>query len=117
MAHRLRCCYHYVPPGNNPHQTDFPRLTQGQNSFTFRSTRWLFKNDYLRLKALTVGYNLPTKALDNIGLNQFRVYLQADNLVTWQSHKGIDPEQAFNGLTNNRSPLQKTFTFGALIKL
>ncbi len=97
--------------------TDFPRLTQGQNSFTFRSTRWLFKNDYLRLKALTIGYNLPQKALDIIGLNQFRVYLQADNLVTWQSHKGIDPEQAFNGLTNNRSPLQRTFTFGALIKL
>lgn len=97
--------------------TDFPRLTQGQNSFTFRSTRWIFKNDYLRLKALTVGYNLPQQALDIIGLKQFRVYLQADNLVTWQSHKGIDPEQAFNGLTNNRSPLQRTFTFGALLKL
>ncbi|WP_165454390.1 SusC/RagA family TonB-linked outer membrane protein [Hyunsoonleella pacifica] len=96
--------------------TDFPRLTQAQNSFTFRSTRWLFKNDYLRLKALTVGYNLPGDVLDRIGFKQVRLYMQADNLITWQSHTGIDPEQAFNGLTNNRSPLQRTLTFGALVK-
>ncbi len=96
--------------------TDFPRLTQGQNSFTFRSTRWLFNNDFLRLKALTVGYNLPGDVLDRINLKQLRLYVQGDNLVTWQSHKGIDPEQAFNGLTNNRSPLQRTITFGVLAK-
>ncbi|AJR02473.1 SusC/RagA family TonB-linked outer membrane protein [Siansivirga zeaxanthinifaciens] len=97
--------------------TNIPRLTQAQNNFASQSTRYLFKNDYLRLKALTIGYNLPQKDLDRLGLKQFRLYIQGDNLVTWQSHKGIDPEQAFNGLTNNRSPLQRTLTFGALIKL
>ncbi|WP_299557140.1 TonB-dependent receptor [Seonamhaeicola sp.] len=97
--------------------TDFPRLTLRNNNFNDRSTRWLFKNDYLRLKALTIGYNLPQEALDRIGMKQVRIYLQGDNLITWQSHKGIDPEQAFNGLTSNRSPLQRTLTFGALLKL
>ncbi|GGD20799.1 SusC/RagA family TonB-linked outer membrane protein [Hyunsoonleella pacifica] len=97
--------------------SDFPRLTLRNNNFNDRSTRWLFKNDYLRLKALTVGYNLPRDVLERIGLNQFRLYLQADNLITWQTHKGIDPEQSFSGLTNNRSPLQRTLTFGALLKL
>ncbi|WP_203258041.1 SusC/RagA family TonB-linked outer membrane protein [Hyunsoonleella ulvae] len=96
--------------------TDFPRLTLSNNNFNDRSTRWLFKNDYLRLKALTLGYNLPGEALDKIGLKQLRLYFQADNLITWQTHQGIDPEQSFNGLTNNRSPLQRTLTFGALLK-
>ena len=96
--------------------TDFPRLTTSNNNFNSQSTRWLFKNDYLRLKSITVGYNLPEDALEDIGLTSVRVYFQGDNLLTWQSHGGIDPEQAFNGLTANRSPLQRTFTFGTLIQ-
>ena len=96
--------------------TDFPRLTTANNNFNSQSTRWLFKNDYLRLKSITVGYNLPEDALEDIGLTSLRVYFQGDNLITWQSHGGIDPEQAFSGLTANRSPLQRTFTFGTLIQ-
>ncbi|WP_299124912.1 TonB-dependent receptor [uncultured Winogradskyella sp.] len=96
--------------------TDFPRLTTSNNNFNSQSTRWLFKNDYVRLKSLTVGYNLPQVALEDIGLSSVRVYFQGDNLLTWQTHGGIDPEQAFNGLTANRSPLQRTFTFGTLIE-
>ncbi|MFC0603896.1 SusC/RagA family TonB-linked outer membrane protein [Winogradskyella pulchriflava] len=96
--------------------TDFPRLTTSNNNFNSQSTRWLFKNDYLRLKSITVGYNLPKDVLEDIGLASARIYFQGDNLLTWQSHGGIDPEQAFNGLTANRSPLQRTFTFGTLIE-
>ncbi|WP_422105983.1 SusC/RagA family TonB-linked outer membrane protein [Winogradskyella sp.] len=96
--------------------TDFPRLTTSNNNFNSQSTRWLFKNDYVRLKSLTVGYNLPQDALENLGLKSVRVYFQGDNLITWQSHGGIDPEQAFNGLTANRSPLQRTLSFGTLIE-
>ncbi|WP_299114257.1 TonB-dependent receptor [uncultured Winogradskyella sp.] len=96
--------------------TDFPRLTNANNNFNSRSTRWLFKNDYVRLRSLTLGYNLSQDALKDIGLSSVRFYFQGDNLITWQSHGGIDPEQAFNGLTANRSPLQRTFTFGTLIE-
>ena len=68
------------------------------------------------MKNISVGYNLPTDVLDNIGLSKVRLYLLGENMFTWQSHEGIDPEQAFNGLTSNRSPLQKTITFGTLIQ-
>jgi hypothetical protein len=40
------------------------------------------------------------------------LYLQADNLLTWQSHKGIDPEQALSGNTNSRSYNQRIVSFG-----
>ena len=96
--------------------TDFPRLTTANVEFIQSSDRWLFKNDYVRLRALTIGYNLSDEALKGTGLKKVRVYFQGDNLITWQSHFGIDPEQSFGGTTASRSPLQRTFTFGTLLQ-
>jgi TonB-linked SusC/RagA family outer membrane protein len=92
--------------------TNVPRLQNSQNDFNASSTRFLFKNDYLRLKALTLGYNVPTNKIENIGLSRLRLYFQGDNLVTFQSHKGIDPEQSLAGTTNNRSFNQRIFSLG-----
>ncbi|MBU3821956.1 TonB-dependent receptor [Flavobacteriaceae bacterium XHP0103] len=96
--------------------TNFPLLLASNNDHASRSTRFLFKNDYIRLKSLTLGYNLPDKTINKFGLSKFRLFIQADNILTWQSHKGIDPEQAFNGLSNNRSPLSKTLTSGLILE-
>lgn len=96
--------------------TNTPLLLASNNDHAARSTRFLFKNDYIRLKSLTFGYNLPPRTLDKIGLSKFRLFIQADNLWTWQSHKGIEPEQSFNGLTGNRSPLSKTITSGIMLE-
>ncbi|MFD2725195.1 SusC/RagA family TonB-linked outer membrane protein [Hyunsoonleella rubra] len=96
--------------------TNFPLLLASNNDHASRSTRFLFRNDYLRLKSLTFGYNLPQSTVERIGLSKLRLFLQADNLLTWQSHKGIDPEQAFNGVANSRSPLSKTITSGLIIE-
>ena len=50
--------------------------------------------------------------IENIGLSKLRLYFQGDNLVTLQSHKGIDPEQSLAGTTNNRSFNQRIFSLG-----
>tara|TARA_B110000091_G_scaffold98706_1_gene107406 strand:- start:167 stop:694 length:528 start_codon:yes stop_codon:yes gene_type:complete len=92
--------------------SNVPRLQNSQNDFNSTSTRFLFKNDYLRLKALTFGYNVPLNTIENIGLSKLRLYFQGDNLVTVQSHKGIDPEQSISGTTNNRSFNQRIFSLG-----
>ncbi|UKM64972.1 TonB-dependent receptor [Flavobacteriaceae bacterium GSB9] len=96
--------------------TNFPLLLASNNDHASRSTRFLYKNDYVRLKSLTLGYNLPQTTIEHIGLSKFRLFLQADNFFTWQSHKGIDSEQAFNGVANNRSPLSRTITSGILLE-
>ncbi len=96
--------------------TNMPLLLASNNDHAARSSRFLFDNDYIRLKSLTFGYNLPSKTLAKFGVAKLRLFIQADNILTWQSHKGIDPEQSFNGLTSNRSPLQKTFTTGAIVQ-
>jgi hypothetical protein len=92
--------------------TNIPRLQNSQNDFNSTSSRFLFKNDYLRLKALTFGFNFPITKIENIGISKLRVYLQGDNLVTVQSHKGIDPEQSISGTTNSRSFNQRIFSLG-----
>jgi TonB-linked SusC/RagA family outer membrane protein len=114
----------FETPGRSAHQdlqdrwqqpgdiTDVPLLLTANNDFNSQSTRFLFNNDYVRLKALNLGYNFSEDALAKTSLSSLRLYLQADNLLTWQSHKGIDPEQALSGNTNSRSYNQRIVSFG-----
>ncbi len=92
--------------------TDVPKLTSEKNDYNSRSTRFLLDNDYLRLKALTIGYNVPESFLKKFKLNTCRLYFQADNLFTWSTVKGLDPEQSLSGTTNSRSNLMKTVSVG-----
>jgi TonB-linked SusC/RagA family outer membrane protein len=92
--------------------TNVPLLLNTQNNFTSPSDRFLFKNEYLRLKALTIGYNVSQGITNKINLSKLRLYFKGDNLATWQSHKGIDPEQSLSGTTNYRSFNQKICSFG-----
>ncbi|WP_312355519.1 SusC/RagA family TonB-linked outer membrane protein [Empedobacter sp.] len=97
--------------------TNTPKLTTSQNNYNSTSTRFLFKNDYLRLKALNVGYNFSQRNLQQMGIKGLRIYFQGDNLLTFQSHKGIDPEQSITGTTNSRSYQQRIYTVGFNVKL
>ncbi|MCV9931077.1 TonB-dependent receptor [Flavobacterium sp. LS1R47] len=92
--------------------TDVPRLYQSTQDYASQSTRFLFKNNYIRLKALNIGYNFPKDVMNSIGVNNIRIYLQGDNLLTFQSHKGIDPEQSFAGTTNSRTYNQRLASLG-----
>jgi len=93
-------------------KTNVPLLLSSNNDFTSQSTRFLFKNDYIRLKALNFGYNLPSSLLSKLSVSKLRLYFQGDNLWTYQTHKGIDPEQSLSGATNSRSYNQKIVSFG-----
>jgi TonB-linked SusC/RagA family outer membrane protein len=95
--------------------TDVPLLYQGQQDFASQSTRFLFKNDYIRLKALNIGYNMPKDFVNKIGMNNFRLYFQGDNLWTYQTHKGLDPEQSLAGTTDSRSYNQRLVSLGCTI--
>ena len=97
--------------------TDVPLFLNGQNDFNSESTRFLFKNDYIRLRGLNIGYNLSQNLIGKLNLEKFRIFFQGDNIFTYQSHRGIDPEQALSGLTDNRSHQMKTYAFGINLQL
>jgi TonB-dependent starch-binding outer membrane protein SusC len=54
--------------------------------------RYVEDASYVRLKNLTLGYNLPKDFLSKIHVKQFRVYVGAQNLFTITHYTGYDPE-------------------------
>ncbi len=92
--------------------TDIPRLQLTTHSFNSSSTRFLVDADYLRLKNITLGYNLPKKWLEKVQISQCRVFVQGENLLTFFGEDGMDPEQTVGGSTYYRYPAMKTFSFG-----
>jgi hypothetical protein len=94
---------------SNP-SSEYPRAWNRDNEY-WRSqgnTFWLHNTDYLRLKNLEIGYNLPDKAVNAMGIAGFRIYANGLNLLTFSKEKLIDPE-----LTSGTAyPLQRIFNFG-----
>lgn len=59
------------------------------------STFWLGNSSYLRLKNIQLGYTLPSVWAKKVLLQNFRVYVSADNLYTrTKFFQGLDPERA-----------------------
>ncbi|WNJ21069.1 TonB-dependent receptor [Pontibacter sp. G13] len=71
-----------------------PRMTisdPNRNSDRF-SDRFVEDGSYLRLKQVQLGYSLPQSVLDKLSLGSLRVYVAADNLLTFTNYSGWDPE-------------------------
>lgn len=75
-----------------------------------QSTWWLRSVNFLRLKSLEIGYTLPHKWTQSIGIENIRFYFNGSNLFTIDNYKIADPEIG-NAITSY--PLQRSLTFGA----
>lgn len=95
----------------NPY-TDVPSLSTTTNNWNSSSSRFLYSGSYARLKNVNLGYTLPSDYFEKLGLKKFRIYIQAENLLTFYKHKGLDPEQSLDGTTYFRYPAMRTVTFG-----
>lgn len=105
----------WTPENTN---TDVPRLVQeGTSKFTSSSTRWLVDRSFLRLKTVTLNYNLPKRWLQPLTLKDASVFVQGENLLTFSEQQGLDPEQPISGMASYRYPAMKTFSFGINVKL
>ncbi|TRW25123.1 SusC/RagA family TonB-linked outer membrane protein [Flavobacterium zepuense] len=95
---------------DNPN-TDIPSIFATNTANDALSDRFLRDSSYLRLKYATVGYNVPSKFLDQTFLSSVRVYAQAENFLTWTKWRGFDPESnaasTFGGY-----PTPRVFSFG-----
>ncbi len=58
--------------------------------------------DYLRLRSLQIGYNVPNSVIDDLGLKSLRIYLSANNLYTWTKYRGMNPDGGDTGNPLNR---------------
>lgn len=75
----------------NPTQNGGPANNYGGNVASL-SSRYLEDGSFIRLKTLSLGYNLPSAILSRWKLSSVRVYVQATNLWTHTRYGGLDPE-------------------------
>ena len=78
--HQLRA---WTKPGD---VTDVPRVTVGTSSIS--SDRFLVDASYFSIKNITIGYTIPKKAANYIGMKSIRVYCSMDNLAIFTHMKG-----------------------------
>lgn len=66
----------------------------GTNAYTLwtQSTAMITDASYVRLRQLSVAYDLPSKVLEPLGVSRWRWYVEGQNLVTWTGYEGLDPE-------------------------
>ncbi len=107
-------------------KTEIPRLNNssiiGGYDYTASVTtdRFLENNSYLRLKSLTLSYQLSRKALKKLKfVNQFRLFVTFTNLFTITKYSGLDPEvSAFgssalsSGYDNMTMPQSRSYQLG-----
>ncbi len=105
--------------------TNIPRLTRGSElDYSLDNSRFLSDGSYMRLKNVTLGYNLPTDLIGKAKLRSVRVYVSAQNLLTFTRYNGPDPEVSVFADTNTAAgtdfltqPQNKLLTFGINIGL
>lgn len=84
----------------NNTNTNIPRAIRGGSVYNvFNSTRFVEDGSYVRLKAITLGYNFPARWLSKVKLSKARVYLTGQNLITLTNYSGLDPEVNAFGLS------------------
>ncbi|MGY5354481.1 SusC/RagA family TonB-linked outer membrane protein [Wenyingzhuangia sp. IMCC45467] len=100
----------YWSEGNRDLHAFWPRLdTQLNENNTQQSTWFMRDGSFLRLKQVEVGYNMPKKLKEILGMSTFRLYLNASNLLTFSKFKKWDVEMGGNGLGY---PVQRTINVG-----
>ena len=102
-------------------ETDVPRIAfqdpKGNSRF---SDRWIEDGSYLRLKTVTLSYNLPLKSEYIQGV-QF--WIQGNNLLTFTKYLGCDPEMTMTssvlgqGIDLGRLPMSRSIVAGVKFNL
>ena len=67
--------------------------------------------DFIRLKDVSLAYELPKNAISRIGLSNVKVYVSGRNLLTFTKWSGLDPELVDEDAQRN-IPMQKELIFG-----
>lgn len=101
--------------------TSVPRATYGDPMGNARfSDRWIEDGSYLRMKSVTLSYDIPFKSAM---LQNIRVWASVSNLFTITKYLGADPESALSsavlsqGIDAGLTPQSRSIVFGVKVNL
>ncbi|WP_206073054.1 SusC/RagA family TonB-linked outer membrane protein [Pontibacter flavimaris] len=96
--------------------TNVPRASINNSNAV--SSRWVEDGSYVRLKNVVLGYNLPSALTEKFFVSNLRLYVSAQNIVTFTDYTGYDPEVSYIdsnrniGLDYGSYPNVKSYTAG-----
>lgn len=101
----------------------YPRLASSSNSNWNRiSSLYVEDGDYFKVQNITLGYDIA-KAFKKFPLKTCRVYVTGQNLFTFTSYSGMDPEIGYGGgsgwaqgIDLGYYPIARTILFGVNLK-
>lgn len=109
-------------PGDNA--THPKPLQNGNMQSNKPSSRYIEDGSYLRIRNITLSYNLPTALLSKIGLTNASIFISGDNLFTFTKFSGMDPDtQSYTrdqagtmaGMNDFKYPISKQYLAGLQI--
>lgn len=95
------------------------------NGNYYYPSNWVSDAGYIRLKSVTLSYELPSAIISKARLRSVRIFGMAYNLITWTKYDGIDPEVVAGVNSNSQGqaasignyPLGKQYSLGVSIGL
>ena len=99
-------------------KTNVPETIFGGNQSSNRpSTRYLYKGDYIRLRNVEMGYNIPPSALKKANISSVYFYVRGTNLFTFGADKNlpVDPEVGAQSISDFQVFMPKTISVGIKI--
>lgn len=98
--------------------TNVPRLSSGKDvNVASSSTRYITNSDFLSLNSVRVGYTVPKKLTERIGISSFNIFVTGDNLFLLSARDGFNPSTNEVGSSDmyRYSPLS-TYALGLRVK-
>lgn len=100
-------------------KTDVPRVGFNQQN----STYYLEDGSYLRVKDITLSYDIPRSILKKMYLTRLMPYISFNNLLTFTNYSGRDPEVnqygnsgGIQGIDWGTYPLSRSFVLGLKVE-
>ena len=100
-----------IDPNGIP-QLDFEYSTYNNAA----SDRWLTSASYFVVKNITLSYSLPKTLMNKLGMQGLTLTAGAENLATFTSRKGLNPQYNFSGGSDNTYVTARVFNFGAQLQ-
>ncbi|MCS7019559.1 MAG: TonB-dependent receptor [Cytophagales bacterium] len=107
----------WTPQNRN---TDIPEARLFFNNGAQPSSRFIYDGSFVRLRNVTLSYNLPKNYINKLSMTSARIFVSAQNFATFTKYKGWDPEVNADDIVSNiaqgydfyTAPQPRTITFG-----
>ncbi|WP_248722379.1 TonB-dependent receptor [Seonamhaeicola sp. ML3] len=76
------------------------------------NSRFIYDGSYVRLKNIVLGYTLPSDVAEKLGMDNVRLSLSGQNLLTITDYPGTDPEVSYRASGSQNGNVNQGFDYG-----